>query len=144
MARGFAPSRSLKYRSRDRRTQSAISFVCLIPPFPRLRLELMAFACGTRPDSCRQLHLIAQAQILAPELLEETIDRVELLLAGFKLIHVMPEACRTGEPLRVPGDVLARDLDPSFSAIERVELVQMRKQHGVDLGNERGREFLAR
>src|SRR5213596_322805 len=70
----------------------------------------MAFAGGTRPDSCRQLHLIAQAQILAPELLEETIDRVELLLAGFKLIHVMPEACRTGEPLRVPGDVLARDL----------------------------------
>src|SRR6266581_1821268 len=116
MARGFTPSRSLKYRSRDRRSQSANSFVCLI----------------------------AQAQILAPELLEETIDRVELLLAGFKLIHVMPEACRTGEPLRVPGDVLARDLDPSFSAIERVELVQMREQHGVDLGNERGREFLAR
>src|SRR6266480_6644305 len=111
---------------------------------PGLRLELMAFAGGTRPDSCRQLHLIAQAQILAPELLEETIDRVELLLAGFKLIHVMPEACRTGEPLRVPGDVLARNLDPSFSAIERVELVQMREQHRVDLGNERGREFLAR
>src|SRR6266853_6857168 len=104
----------------------------------------MVCAGGTRPDSCRQLHLIAQPQILAPELLEETIDRVELLLAGFKLIHVMPEACRTGEPLGIPGDMLARDLDPRFPAIERVELMQMREQHGMDFGDERVREFLAR
>src|SRR5881392_3491340 len=104
----------------------------------------MAFAGGTRPDSCRQLHVIAQAQILAPELLEETIDRVELLFAGFKLIHVMPEARRTGEPLRIPGDVLSRDLDSSFPAVERVELVQMREQHGVDFGNEGMWQFLAR
>src|SRR5438876_12057764 len=103
----------------------------------------MAFAGGTRPDSCRQLHFIAQAQILAPELLEETIDRVELLFAGFKPIHAMAEARRAGEPLRVPGDVLSRDLDPRFRAIECVEFMQMREQHGMDLGDERMREFLA-
>src|SRR3979490_381409 len=104
----------------------------------------MVCAGGTRPDSCRQLHLIAQAQILAPELLEETIDRVELLFAGFKLIHVVPEACRTGEPLRVPGDMPARALDPRFCAVERVELMQMRDQHGMDFGDEGVWEFLAR
>src|SRR5882672_4694826 len=122
MARGFAPSRSLKYRSRDRGHS------------PRSRLSA----------SCRQLHVIAQAQILAPELLEETIDRVELLFAGFKLIHVVPETRGTGEPLRIPGDVFSRDLDSRFRAIESVELMQVREQHGMDLGNERMGQFLAR
>src|SRR5882762_5546371 len=104
----------------------------------------MLCARGTRPDSCRQLHLIAQAQILAPELLEETIDRVELLFAGLKLIHVMPEARRAGEPFRIPGDVFSRDLDSRFRSIECVELMQVREQHGMDLGNEGMGQFLAR
>src|SRR5882672_2078172 len=147
MARGLAPSRSLKYRSRDRRTQSAISFVCLMPPSPSTLTRAYASLRrpgGIHPDSRRQLHLIAHAQILAPELLKKKIDRVQLLLAGFKLIHVVPEARRPGEPLGVPGDMLARDLDPRFSAIERIEFAQMCEQHGMDFRDEGVREFLAR
>src|SRR5450756_1377643 len=117
--RGCSPSRSLKYFSRDLRTHSAIS----------LARDVML---PTPPHS-------AGARIAAP------VDRKpgyrgQLLLDAWQLVHRVAEAGRAGQSFGVPGNVLARDLDSGIDAIERVQVVQVRDQHLVDLGHERWRQ----
>src|SRR4051812_31325979 len=103
MDRGFVPSRSLKYRSSDLRTLSAISLACLMPP-PPLAVSRRAArsAAPALPCSCRfRLQFVPRLGLLLqigepPPLLhqlpEEFIHRGELIFAGFQLVHAMPEA----------------------------------------------------
>src|SRR6266702_783417 len=108
MARGFAPSRCLKYRSRDRRIQSSISLVCFISR--SLNSDASVYASRRSPS--------------------------------FILTHSVSEARRTGKALGVPGNMLARDLASGFTAVKRVQLLQMRNQHAMDFRDERVRELL--
>src|SRR5690242_6684789 len=81
--------------------------------------------------------------MIAPEVFEKFVYSGELLLAAFELIHAVPEARGSGEPLGVPGNVLACDLDSPLLAVERIKLVQMRDQYGVNFRNQWRRKFFA-
>ena len=53
------------------------------------------------------------------------------------------ERRRPGQPLGVPGDVLARDAHAGVLAVERVQIVQMRDEHAMDLLDFGRRQMLA-
>ena len=74
---------------------------------------------------------------------EEVINRLHLLFDAWQYVHFLAEGRRANQPLGVPGDVLAGDLEPRFRAVESVEVFEMREQDAVDLGDPGRRQVLA-
>ena len=81
--------------------------------------------------------------VLFRQAAEEVVRCLHLLVDARQGVHFLAEGRRTDQPLGVPGDVFARDLEPGFRAVESVEVFEMGEQDAVDLGNPGRRQFLA-
>src|SRR5437762_8843919 len=117
MPEAFSPSRSLKYCRITLRTVSDSSFSLtlsdLVSDFVLCCKRHLVFVVF---ELCR----------LREELVEEPRDGRELGLCAIERIHAGAEHGGVLEPLRVPADVLARDLYAALETVESIEVVQVR------------------